>query len=378
MNLAYTDEQAMLRDSADRLLDDLGASREIRTLRDAGDTLGYVPETWARMVEQGWPGVAAPMEQGGWGLGQTGLGLIMEALGRTLTPSPVEATLAMGIPLLQRLARSEEHKALLKSAVAGETRLSLAVQEGAHFDPPSIATTARRHDGQWLVDGRKDFVPDAGFADRILVIARMEDDGPAVGRLGAMALDPSWPGVTVRRVASVDSRHFAEVSLAGVCLPDNALIGALSATAMMSPLEDIVAVQTAAQLLGISCHVFRETCDFLRAREQFGVKIGSFQALQHRAAMLYVELECARGLVRAALAALDEAAPAASSLASAAKAKLCVVSRLAVAEAIQMHGGIGVTDELDLGLYLKRATVLQHLFGDRHYHTDRFARLKGY
>lgn len=378
MNLGYSEDQRMLRSSVDRFLEAIGPVSEIRKVRDLGLTQGYVDETWAQMVEQGWPAVAASDVHGGLELGQAGLGLIAEALGRTLTPSPFEATVMMGVTLLERIAKSEEHLAVLQGAVAGELRLALAVQEGDHFDPSAIAARVTRDDDGLRLTGHKTFVMDGGIADRLVVIARLGESGGPANPLCVVLVDPKSSGVSVENLISLDSRQVANLSFSDVRLPATAMISEIGENGAFARLEDVVAAQIAAELLGISLEVFRITCEFLRTREQFGVKIGTFQALQHRSAALFVDLECARGLVRAALAALDEDDPVASAIASAAKAKLCRVSRSALAEAIQMHGGIGVTDELDLGLYLKRAAVLQHLFGDVNYHTDRFASIKGY
>jgi alkylation response protein AidB-like acyl-CoA dehydrogenase len=372
MELSYSEEQAMFRDSLNRYLDDLGPVKQLRVLRDAGDPRGFVEESWAQMVGQGWPGVTSSINHGGSEMGQMGLGLIMEAVGRTLCPTPLEATVVMGIAWLENATLTREHLGVLRSAISGEMLLTLALQEGAHFKPSEIETLAIRDGDRIMLIGQKSNVLDAAIADKIIVVAHME------GRLCAFLVDAGTPGVVVGRGRSIDSRHVGDIRFTDVVVPVTAMIGMGDAGDTLAAVEDVVAAQTAAQLFGISQQVFAMTCEYLRTREQFGVKIGTFQALQHRAAALYVELEMSRALVRAALSALDEKSADASALASAAKVKLCRTSRLAVNEAIQMHGGVGVTDELNLGLYLKRAMALQHLFGDANYHINRFARLRSY
>lgn len=374
LSLPWSDEQAMLHDSARRFLEDAAPVRQLRRLRESGDAIGYCPGTWARMVEQGWPGVATSSEHGGSGLGQAGLGILMECVGRTLCASPFEATVMLGIAWLEQGATSAAHLAVLEAAVSGEKLLTLALEEGTRYAPDTITASARREGERLKLSGRKVNVLDACVADHFIVLAQVPAEG-----LTALLVDAGTPGVVRRRLHSIDSRHVGEVEFCDVIVPDSAIIGERGgAGTVLARIEDIVAAQLAAQLLGMSLRAFEMTCDYLKSREQFGVRIGSFQALQHRAAHLFTELETGRGIVRAALAALDQGTDDASWLASAAKAKLCRVSRLALNEAIQMHGGIGVTDDFDLGLYLKRASFLQHFMGDAHYHKDRFASLRGY
>jgi alkylation response protein AidB-like acyl-CoA dehydrogenase len=369
----------MLQESSERFLEEQAPVAQLRALRDAADERGYSPAVWTGMVAQGWPGVAAPAEHGGSEFGQVGLGILMEGLGQTLSASPIEATVMLGIPWLLKSAIGADQRAVLRDAIEGGTLLTLAIHEQAHFSPSAFDTRVERVGDGIRINGRKLHVLDACIAQKIIVVGRWAPGAADEGRLAALLVDADTPGLVRRRVRSIDCRHVGEILLEDVVVPAHAMLGPPGdAENVLDAIEDIVAAQTAAQLLGLSKRVFAMTCDYLKSREQFGVKIGSFQALQHRAAQLFVELEMSAALVHAALAALDAQSGDAPSLASAAKAKLCRVSRLAVNEAVQMHGGIGVTDALDLGFYLKRAIFLQSFFGDAAYHRDRYARLTGY
>jgi acyl-CoA dehydrogenase len=378
MTLSVTDEQRLLRENAERFLEENAPVTQLRELRDSNDAQAFRSEVWRQIVQQGWPGIASAAEHGGSELGHVGLGILMESVGRTLCASPLQATVSMGIPWLAHGATSEAHRAVLRSAIAGETLLALAIQEQSYFSPQEIATFAEDVGDHVRLSGRKVNVLDVGVADQFIVLARLWQGSPESG-LTAFLIDARTAGLTLRRVHSVDSRHVGQLDLHNVIVPYSSIIGERGVVAAtLDKVEDIVAAHASAELLGISRRTFELTCEYLKSRVQFGVRIGSFQALQHRAAHLFAQLELGSSIVLAALTALDTDAKNSSRLASAAKAKLCQVSQTAVGEAIQMHGGIGVTDDLDIGLYLKRAKVLEQFFGGESYHINRFARRSGY
>jgi len=379
MSLVLTEEQQMLRDSAAGFLAEKASVAQLRQLRDAGDELAFEPSVWAEMAEMGWAGIAIPEAYGGLGYGFTGLGVVLEQAGRNLTASPLEASVLVGATAIQQLGTEAQKEQQLPSIASGERQVTLALQESGQFDPSAVATSANRDGDGWVLRGSKRMVLDAHSADVFIVVARSSGDAGDRGGLSAFLVPADSEGLSVSRCDMVDSRQCGALELDGVRVSDDALMGeADSAWAGLERTLDIAAIGFAAELLGLSLEAFEQTMNYLRERKQFGRVIGSFQGLQHRAAALFAELELARSLVLKALQAVDAQAPDLSLLASATKAKLCEVAKTASNEGVQMHGGIGMTDEYDIGFFLKRARVLQHLMGDYYYHLDRFARLGGY
>lgn len=369
----------MLRDTAAGFLAEKASLAQLRRLRDGADDLAFEPSVWAEMAAMGWAGIAIPEAYGGLGYGFTGLGVVLEQAGRHLSASPLEASVLIGASAIQQLGSEVQKETWLPAIASGERQITLALQESALFDPPAVAASAVRQGEDWVLHGAKRMVLDARSADAFVVIARSVGAAGATPGLSAFLVPAASAGLSLRRCDMVDSRQCGALSLDGVRVAADALMG--EAGAAWSALErtlDIAAVGLAAQLLGLSLEVFERTLSYLRERRQFGRPIGSFQGLQHRAAALFAELELARSIVLKALHALDAEADDLSLLASAAKAKLCEVARIASDEGVQMHGGVGMTDEYDIGFFLKRARVLQHLMGDYYYHLDRFARLGGY
>jgi len=379
MALVLTEEQQMLREAASGFLAAKASTPALRALRDGGDELAYDPAVWKEMASMGWAGIAIPEAYGGLGYGYTGLGLVLEQVGRNLSASPLEGTVLVGATVLLRLGSEAHKEAWLPRVAAGEAQLSLALQEGSVFDPLAIDTRAEVRDGGWRLTGDKRMVLDALSAESFVVIARTTGVPGDERGLSAFLVSADAPGLERSPCHMVDSRQCGALRLDGVEVDEGALMGPIDEA--WQPLQhglDIAAIGCAAELLGLSLEAFERTMGYLRERRQFGRVIGSFQGLQHRAAALFAELELSRSIVLKALQAADAAADDLPLLASAAKAKLCEVARVASNEGIQMHGGIGMTDEYDIGFFLKRARVLQHLFGDYYYHLDRFARLSGY
>ena len=338
----------------------------LRALRDAADPLRLSRPLWREVAALGWAGIAIAEEHGGAGLGLVELGLVMEELGRTLAPTPLLATAVIGAAALAA-APPDVQRAHLPAIAAGERLVALAFEEERRFAPYVCRTTARRDGDGWILDGAKGFVLDGPAADVLVVSARTH--GAPAGRegLALFLVARNAPGLTVEPLALVDSRGAANVTLARVRaeqhLGDAALLDALllRATAALS-----------AEMLGAAEAVFHTTIEYLEQRHQFGVAIGSFQALKHRAAHMFCELELTRSVVRAALSDLAREAPGAALLVHAAKARVSDTFTLVASEAIQMHGGIGVTDDLDVGLYYKRARVASETFGGPAYHRDRW------
>jgi alkylation response protein AidB-like acyl-CoA dehydrogenase len=375
MALVLDEAQRMLKDAAREFLAANAPVAQLRALRDARDPLGYRPETWRAMVELGWTGILVPEAQGGLDFGHVGMGQISEEAGRTLTASPLFATAVIGVSALVLAGSEAQRAALLPAIVAGELTLAPAFDEGPRHAPDAVATRLWQSGAGFMLDGAKAFVPDGHSADRLLVSARVEGSG----RLALVLVERTAPGVAVEPVVMADSRNSANVRLTKVAVAADAVLGGgEDAGAVLARLTDIGNAHLAAELLGLAQEVFQRTVEYLNTRKQFGVLIGSYQGLQHRAAHLYSELELLKSLVLKTLQALDAGSDEVPVLASLAKAKAGEVAALATNEAVQMHGGVGMTDELDIGFFLKRARVAEQRYGDHRYHLQRYASLCGY
>lgn len=379
MTLVLNEEQVMLKESAAGFLAEKASVAQLRALRDAGGDAGFDPAVWKEMSEMGWAGIAIPEAYGGLGYGYTGLGVILEQAGRNLSPSPLESSVLLGATAIEALGSEAQKNQYLPAIASGELLVSLALQESAQHDPLGVTLSASEDLNGWVLSGSKRMVLDAGSAQAFVVIARTGGEAGEESGISAFLVPADADGVSVSACDMVDSRQCGTVKFAQVRVAADALMGgAGEAWPALARTLDIAAIGFAAELLGLSLEAFERTMAYLRERKQFGQVIGSFQGLQHRAAALFAELELARSIVLKALQAIDTGDEDLALLASAAKAKLCEVARTASNEGVQMHGGIGMTDEYDIGFFLKRARVLQHLFGDYYFHLDRFARLGGY
>lgn len=379
MALILSEEQELLRQTAREFLEAKAPVAELRRLRDSRDPDGFSRALWREVAELGWCGITIPEPLGGAGLGQLELGILLEECGRTLAATPLVSTLLLGSNALL-LGGSEVQKNTELPAIArGERLFALALQEGVRHAPYQIALRAERQPDGFALRGEKCFVQDGHVADRVVVAARTAGIPGERDGLSLFLVDARAPGLRVQRTQLVDARNAAQLSFEGVRVPASAALGEIGRGAeILDPLLDRAAAGQAAELLGLSQAAFERTLAFLKTRVQFGVPIGSFQALKHRAAQLYVALELTRSAVLEALQALDAGSPRAPELVSAAKALASDTAYRTGNEGVQMHGGIGVTDEEDIGLYLKRARVAQRSFGDAAFHRDRYAALAGY
>lgn len=379
MALVLNEEQVMLKDAAAGFLAEKATVSHLRALRDAQDERGFSAEVWGEMAQMGWAGIAVAEEYGGLGYGYTGLGLVLEQIGRHLSASPLQSSVLTAATLVAELGNEEQKQQLLPAIASGERLVSLALQEGAHHAPLQTALQARRDGDHWVLNGSKVMVPEANTASSFVVIAR---SGGSVGDeagLSAFLLDADSAGLGIEQRSLVDSRNYGALTLNDVKVPADGLLGDSGAAWVgLERTLDIANIGLSAELLGLSVEAFERTVSYLQERKQFGRVIGSFQGLQHRAAEMFAELELARSIVLQALQAVDAGDANLALHASAAKAKLCEVAQRVSNEAIQMHGGIGMTDEHEIGFFIKRARVVQHSFGDYNYHLDRFARLSGF
>ncbi len=379
MALTLSDEQQVLQATARDFLREQAPVSHLRELRDRWDPVGFSRSLWTRMAELGWAGVVLPEQYGGSGLGYAELGIVLEECGRTLVPEPFLSTLVLGGSALLLGGSEDLKRKILPGVCSGDTILALAHQERGRFAPYAVSTRAAQCDGGFRLDGHKSFVLDGHMADYLIVVARTSGASGDRGGLTALLVPATARGLSVERTIMVDSRNAAAVRLEGVFVPECDVLGAVDQGAeLLDPVFDRGAVALSAQLLGCLTEAFERTLRYLKTRVQFGVPIGSFQALKHRAVQMYCEVELSRSIVLEALRAVDEGRADLPRLASAAKARTSDTAGLVTREAIQMHGGIGMTDEEEIGLFLKRARAAELTLGDGSYHRDRFARVSGY
>jgi len=382
MSLVLSEDQQLLKDSAKAFVDQNAPVSVLRGLRDSKDAQGYDQNLWRQMLELGWAGMAIPEAYGGFEFGYGGLGVVLEESGRTLVSSPLIATVLLGASAINELGSDAQKSEFLPQVVSGELLLALAIDEKPHHRPCRIETSAVKSGEGYVLNGCKTFVLDGHIANKLVVVARTSGAIDDEEGLSVFLVDAAAEGVSINRSWMVDSRNSAMLSLNNVKVGADALLGAEGgAYTSLTRVLDIGRIGVAAEMLGSMQQAFEITLDYLKQREQFGVLIGSFQGLQHRAAEMYSEIELCKSAVRAALAALDDADKTDADIAefaSIAKAKLSEVATLVSNEAVQMHGGIGMTDEYDIGFYMKRARVAAAFLGDALFHRERYASLNGF
>ncbi|MBI1210546.1 MAG: acyl-CoA dehydrogenase [Alphaproteobacteria bacterium] len=373
------EEQSMIRDGAKSWVQERSPVTAFRKLRDGGSNEGFDRKVWAEMAEMGWSGILIPEEFGGTGLGYLTLGLVLEETGRTLTASPLISTALTATTALLLGGTAEQKKTWLPKIAEGKAIGTLAVDEGVHHAPEKIALKAEKRGAGYVLNGKKSFVLDGGAADFFIVAARTSGTPGDKDGITLFLVDTKANGLSRQTVKSIDNRGVANLTFANVEVGGDAVLGPVGGGfAILEATLDRARAGLAAEMLGQAVQSFETTLDYLKTRVQFGQPIGTFQALQHRAARMFTDLELARSCVEAALQAIDRGADDVAQLASLAKAKAGDAVHLMSNEMVQMHGGIGMTDAHDAGLYLKRARVQEATFGNQSYHRDRYATLLGY
>ena len=371
MPLYLTEDQNMLRDTARSFMAEEGAiSKQLRRWRDKGCRDGFGHELWKQFAELGFTGILIGEADGGLGLGHVESGIVLEEIGRNLTPSPFLTT---AVAFVEAVRGTPHAARWYPGILAGETVAAVAVDEGAKHRPDAISLRAERSGNGFALSGRKQFVVQGASADVTLVAARAEEG------VTLFAVEKDASGLEVEGVRLADSSIGARMTFDEVEVDADAVVGEVGGGGeILSRLLAAGRAGAAAELVGVGSAAMDMTVDYLRQRRQFGRLIGEFQALQHRTAHLYSELEIARAATLKAQQLLDESDAGAEAMVAVAKAKAGRAATLAVQEGVQMHGGIGMTDEHDIGLYMKRDRVLNELFGDPAYHADQLARMKGY
>jgi alkylation response protein AidB-like acyl-CoA dehydrogenase len=372
-----TDDQKLIQDTARSFLaEEGGIARQLRHWRDTGCSDGFGTGLWKQFGELGLTGISIPESAGGAGMGAIEAGLVLEEIGRNLTPSPFLTTAVAAVRALEGSAQSERW---FPGILSGETVAALAIDEGKHHDPAGLALEAKRSGNGFALSGAKQFVVHGKAADVILVAARTAGSPGERQGISLFAVEKGAAGLKVDNVALADSSKAARLTFDNVQLDADAVVGEVDAG--WEPLTRALnagRAGAAAELVGVAAGASDMTFEYLKQRKQFGKLIGEFQVLQHRAAHLFGEIEIARAAALKAAELLDAGDPRAELMVSVAKAKAGRSAALAVQEGVQMHGGIGMTDEHDIGLYMKREAVLSELFGSPRFHAARVAELSGY
>jgi alkylation response protein AidB-like acyl-CoA dehydrogenase len=379
MQLVLTEDQDLLAKTAADWVAEHSPVARVRQLRDAKDADGFSRALWKQMAELGWVGIPFPESYGGADMGLAELAVVLEALGRRLAPEPFLSSVLLGGQALRLAGSESQKKAWLEGVVAGERFLALAQQEkGSRFDLHRVATRAEKSGAGYRIRGQKIAVLDGGVADAFVVVARSAGDEDDRSGISLFLVPADTRGVRVERQWRVDSRNAALVDFDCEVGADARLGAEGEGLAVLEDVVDRATVGLCAEMLGSMTEAFERTLDYLKNRLQFGVPIGSFQALKHRAAQIFIEIELCRSAVMAAARAVDAGASDAAKLVSLAKARCSDAAILCANEAVQMHGGIGMTDEHEIGFFLKRARVAELTLGDAAWHRARWARLSGY
>lgn len=373
MPLIITEEQAMLKTSAQEYLKDRAPVAALRALRDERNETGYDANVWQEMAEMGWASLTISEADGGLDFGYVGLGQILEQTGRTLTASPLISTVLLGTTTINLAGSAAQKSALLPAIASGELLVTAAFDESNRHNPSKVEMTATLSGDGYILNGQKVFVLDGHVADNIIVSAKTANG------ISLFIVDATSAGIERERTIMMDSRNAAIVRFNNTKIPASALLGEEGkAAATIEKVLDIARIGLSAEMLGSMQEAFDRTVAYLKERKQFGLTIGSFQALQHRAAQLFCEIELCKSIVLKALQAIDEDADNLDNLASMTKAKVSETMQLVSNEGVQMFGGIGMTDDEEIGFFLKRGRVAMQTFGDSNYHLDRYARLNGY
>ena len=376
MTLTLSEEQAFLKDTAKKFAQEKTPTTHFREIRDNENPECFDRKIWQEMAAQGWSGILVPEEYGGSNFGLAGIGVVLEELGRTLTPSPLFATSVVCATILNKAGNDSQKKEFLTKIASGEVTMAFALEEGPRHKPFSINLEAKKDGKNFILNGKKNFVIDGGFADYIIVVAKTSE---TEDHLSLFILAKDVKGLNIIPTTMVDHKNAANIEFKEVIIPEVNLLGAQNdAKEIIEETLDISRAALSAEMLGGALEAFDITLNYLKEREQFGEKIGSFQALQHRAALMFTDLELCKSCVIEALTAYDEGSNDLQRIVSLAKSKIGETFFNVSNEGVQMHGGVGVTDEYDIGLYMKRARVAEQTFGNSEYHRNRYAELTGY
>ena len=379
MKLILTEEEQFLKDTAKNFAEERCPISHFRSLRDNNDPILWDEEIWKEMTTLGWPGILIPEEYGGSNFGITGISVILGESAKTLTPSPLFATGVLGAFSITNFGSSEQKQNYLPKIASGELTTALAIDESSHHNPANTEMAAKKDGKKFVLNGKKTFVIDGASADLLIVLARTSGNKGEMSGLTLFLIDSKNPGIEKIKLDMADSRNYANINFNNVEVGTESILGDEETGGETAEnILDIGRIALASEMLGNAEAAFETTLDYLKQRKQFGVLIGSFQALQHRAAEMFCELELTKSSVLAAMKAADEGSNELQRLSSLSKTIAGETLHLVSNEAVQMHGGIGVTDEYDIGFFLKRARVAEQIFGSSKFHTERYANISGF
>ena len=379
MKLVLNEEQQMLSDSAKDFAANRTPVNHFRSLRDNNDPLNWDKDVWKEMVDLGWSGILIPEEFGGSDFGLAGISVIMQEVGKTLTTSPLFATAVMGASAINTFGTQEQKAEYLPKIAAGKITTAIAIDEESHHAPFNSIAQAELVGDEWVLNGKKKFVVDGASADILIVLARTSGLKGDKAGLTLFIVDANHTGIEIIKTDMADCRNYANIVLDNVTISKDALLGDQeSGGEAIDKILDEGRIALSAEMLGNSEAAFEMTLNYLKERKQFGVLIGTFQALQHRAAEMFCEIELTKSAVMAAMQGADENNNDLQRMASLAKSIAGETLYLVSNESVQMHGGIGVTDEYDIGFYMKRARVAEVIFGGANFHQERYANLSNF
>ena len=372
MKLVLNEEQNYLKETALSFVSEKTPVSHLRGLRDSDDQLCWDKEIWSEMVKLGWSGILIPEEYGGSNFGLTGMSVILQECGKTLTPSPLFASGVLGATALTKFGSEEQKQKYLSKIASGELTTALAIDENSHHNPNICELKAIKDGSNYILNGKKIFVVDGASADIIIVVARTSGEDDDVGGLSMFLVESDSSNLKKVKLDMADSRNYANITFDNVSVDETMILGEIDmGLEPINEILDVGRIALSAEMLGSCEKAFEITIEYLKERKQFGVPIGSFQALQHRAAEMFCEIELTKSAVMAAMQGAEENS-------SLAKSIVGETSHLVSNEAVQMHGGIGVTDEYDIGFYLKRARVAETILGNSTFHQERYANLTGF
>ena len=379
MKLVLTEEEQFLKDTAKNFAEERCPISHFRSLRDNNDPNLWDKNIWKEMTVLGWPGILIPEEYGGSNFGITGISVILEECAKTLTPSPLFATGVLGAFSITNFGNDDQKKNYLPKISSGDLTTALAVDESSHHNPADTEMVAKKDGKKFILNGKKTFVIDGASANLLIVLARTSGNKGESSGLTLFFVDSNDDGIEKIKLEMADSRNYANINFNNVEVSAKNILGDEETGGETAEnILDIGRIAIASEMLGNAEAAFETTLDYLKQRKQFGVLIGSFQALQHRAAEMFCELELTKSSVMAAMKAADEGSNELQRLSSLSKTMAGETLHLVSNEAVQMHGGIGVTDEYDIGFFLKRARVAEQIFGSAKFHTERYANISGF
>ena len=377
MKLILNEEELYLKETAKNFAENTTPVNHFRSLRDNKDPQLWSNDVWKEMVELGWSGILIPEEYGGSDFGLTGICAILQECGKTLAPSPLFATGVLGAYALTHFGSDSQKSKYLPKIASGDLTTAVAIDETNHHNPSYTETNAKQDGENYILNGKKTLVVDGASADLIIVLARTSGNPGENTGLTMFLVEKDH--LDIKMLSMADSRNYANIYLNNVSVSKENILGDIEAGGdSIDSLLDIGRIAMAAEMLGSTEAAFETTLNYLKERKQFGVEIGSFQALQHRAAQMFCEIELTKSAVMGAMKGADENSNDLQRLASLSKSIAGDTFHLVSNESVQMHGGIGVTDEYDIGFYLKRARVCEQIFGSSNFHKERYANLSGF